>query len=104
MTQPNRPATEVIDSATGLALEPGGTETMVMMVSDLPEIDPDEAVERILNTSLTAKSAADLNTPWETAGRPADSQGLFRSAADLAVSEVQGCAPPPRRGRSREDR
>lgn len=68
MTEPSRPTAEVIDSATGLALEPGGTETMALMVSDLPEIDPDEAVERILSQLLAAKTAADLNAPWESAG------------------------------------
>lgn len=68
MTQPERPTTEVVDAATGLALEPGGLESMVLMVSDIPEVDPDDAVERILADLLKAGTAADLNKPWETSG------------------------------------
>lgn len=68
MTTPNKPVTEIIDATTGLLAEPGGLETMELLVNDLPEIDADDAVERILADLLAARTAADLNKPWEATG------------------------------------
>jgi hypothetical protein len=67
MTDPKRPTTEIIDAATNLRTEVGGLESMVLMVSELPEAD-DDATERILAQLLAADSAADLNRPWEASG------------------------------------
>jgi hypothetical protein len=88
MTTPNRPTTEIIDAATNLRTEVGGLESMVLLVSELPEADGD-ATDRILAQLLAADSAADLNRPWEASGieqwldRALDIRSVTRAPSDF---------------------
>lgn len=59
----------VILSPDGTELtDPGVTESLILLVSELPDAEDDDGQERVLAQLLAAESPEDLNRPWVPIG------------------------------------
>jgi hypothetical protein len=67
MTTDRKPTT-IVDAGAGVITDPGAKESLVLLVSELPEADPEDAENRILEQLLAARNAAELNQPWQAEG------------------------------------